>query len=105
LISFERTGQTIAEAKLCWINGIACGAYYHPTKSPTDSFLNLKFTLSSSNQGGAKRDSRNPPKHPINADDLIHAMTQLIDEAHTKGVKVIGATLTPYGGANYARPD
>ena len=41
----------------------------------------------------------------ITADQLIAAMTQLIDQAHAKGIKVIGATLTPYEGAAYASPE
>jgi lysophospholipase L1-like esterase len=55
--------------------------------------------------GAAKARQAKSPETPITADDLIHAMTQMIDEAHAKGIKVIGATLTPYGGANYERPD
>ena len=56
-------------------------------------------------EGGAQKRQEKSPETPVTADDLIHAMTQLIEQAHGKGVKVIGATLTPYGGANYARPD
>ena len=56
-------------------------------------------------EGSAAMRQEKSPETPITADDLIHAMTQLIDEAHAKGVKVIGATLTPYGGAKYERPD
>lgn len=56
-------------------------------------------------EGGAKMRQEKSPEMPVTADDLIHAMTQLIDEAHAKGVKVIGTTLTPYGGAKYERPD
>jgi lysophospholipase L1-like esterase len=56
-------------------------------------------------EGGAKMRQTKSPEDPITADDLIHAMTRLIDEAHAKGVKVIGATLTPYGGAKYERSD
>jgi lysophospholipase L1-like esterase len=41
----------------------------------------------------------------ITADDLITAMKTLIIEAHARGVKVIGATLTPFKGAGYERPD
>lgn len=55
--------------------------------------------------GLAKSRQEKSPETPVTADDLIHAMTQLIDEAHAKGIKVIGATLTPYGGAKYERPD
>ena len=56
-------------------------------------------------EGGAKMREEKSPETPVTAADLIHAMTQLIDEAHARGVKVIGATLTPYGGAKYERPD
>lgn len=56
-------------------------------------------------EGGARMRQERSPEAPVTADDLIRAMTQLIDEAHARGVKVIGATLTPYGGANYERPD
>ena len=55
--------------------------------------------------GLAQARQEKSPETPITASDLIHAMTQMIDEAHAKGIKVIGATLTPYGGANYERPD
>jgi lysophospholipase L1-like esterase len=36
---------------------------------------------------------------PLTADDLIGAMKQMIERAHTHGIKVIGCTLTPYGNA------
>ena len=35
------------------------------------------------------------------AEDLISAHTQLITRAHAKGVKIFGATLTPFWGAAY----
>ncbi len=38
----------------------------------------------------------------ITADDLIGGMKQMVERAHTHGIKVIGCTLTPYGGAGYA---
>jgi lysophospholipase L1-like esterase len=38
----------------------------------------------------------------LDPDALISAMKQLITRAHTHGIKVIGCTLTPYGGAGYA---
>lgn len=53
---------------------------------------------------GGPRQARSP-EEPVTADDLIAAMTKMIDQAHAKGIKVIGATLTPYGGANYERSD
>ena len=33
--------------------------------------------------------------------DLIAALRQIVERAHTRGLKVIGCTLTPYAGAGY----
>ncbi len=41
------------------------------------------------------------PHDPVTADDLIAGFSQLITRAHTHGIKVFGATLTPYVGAKY----
>jgi lysophospholipase L1-like esterase len=43
------------------------------------------------------------PAEAVTADELIGAYKQLIEQAHTHGVQVIGCTLTPYEGANYSR--
>jgi lysophospholipase L1-like esterase len=40
----------------------------------------------------------------VSADDLITGLSQLAARAHTHGIKVIGATLTPYMGAKYSSP-
>ena len=37
--------------------------------------------------------------------DLIAAYEQMIDSAHAKGIRVYGATLTPFGGSFYDSPD
>jgi lysophospholipase L1-like esterase len=42
---------------------------------------------------------------PASADDLIGAYKQIIERAHAHGIRVIGCTLTPYEGANYAREE
>lgn len=42
------------------------------------------------------------PAGGISADALIGGLRQMIERAHTHGIKVIGCTLTPYGGAGYA---
>jgi lysophospholipase L1-like esterase len=42
------------------------------------------------------------PPEPVTADELIFGYKQIIERAHTHGIKVIGATLTPYGGAGYS---
>ena len=39
---------------------------------------------------------------PVTPDSLIGAMRQMIERAHTHGIKVIGCTLTPYGNATEA---
>jgi lysophospholipase L1-like esterase len=38
----------------------------------------------------------------VTADQMIQAYRQLITRAHAKGIKIIGATLTPFEGAGYA---
>ncbi|MBS1814886.1 MAG: SGNH/GDSL hydrolase family protein [Acidobacteria bacterium] len=40
----------------------------------------------------------------ITADQLIDAMKQIVSRCHAKGLKIYGATLTPYLGAKYATP-
>jgi lysophospholipase L1-like esterase len=47
------------------------------------------------------------PKKPydiVSADDLIAGFSQMARRAHTHGIRVIGATLTPYVGAGYQSP-
>jgi lysophospholipase L1-like esterase len=48
------------------------------------------------NDIGGARENPSPT-----AEDLIAALKQLIERAHAKGVKIIGATLTPFEGAGY----
>ena len=44
------------------------------------------------------------PDDPVTADELIAGLSQLVTRAHTHGIKVFGATLTPYVGAGYSSP-
>src|SRR5271168_1606218 len=44
------------------------------------------------------------PYDVVTAEDLIAGLTQLAVRAHTHGIKVIGATLTPFVGAKYQSP-
>jgi lysophospholipase L1-like esterase len=37
----------------------------------------------------------------VSAQDLIMGLQQIIERAHQHGISVFGATLTPYGGADY----
>ena len=41
---------------------------------------------------------------PVTVDQLIQAYAQIIDRAPAHGIKVIGATLTPHGGAHNDSP-
>jgi lysophospholipase L1-like esterase len=45
------------------------------------------------------------PHDPVTAEELIAGLSQLVTRAHTHGIKVFGATLTPFVGAKYASPD
>jgi lysophospholipase L1-like esterase len=42
------------------------------------------------------------PENAVTAAELIAADRQMIERAHLRGIKVMGATLTPYGGAAYS---
>jgi lysophospholipase L1-like esterase len=44
------------------------------------------------------------PYDVVTAEDLIAGLSQLVTRAHTHGIKVIGATLTPFVGAKYQSP-
>jgi lysophospholipase L1-like esterase len=41
-----------------------------------------------------------PASETVSADDLIEGMKQMIERAHEHGIKVFGATLTPFEGAS-----
>jgi lysophospholipase L1-like esterase len=41
----------------------------------------------------------------VSSDDLIRGMKQMIDRAHEHGIRVFGATMTPYEGANVFTPE
>ena len=49
--------------------------------------------------GAAQNPTR--PHDVVTADDLIAGLSQLAARAHMHGIKIFGATLTPYVGANY----
>jgi lysophospholipase L1-like esterase len=44
------------------------------------------------------------PPHPVTAEQMISGFRQLIARAHAKGLKIVGATITPYEGALYYSP-
>jgi lysophospholipase L1-like esterase len=41
------------------------------------------------------------PAHKVTSEDLIAGYRQLIARAHARGLRIVGATITPYGGAMY----
>ena len=41
----------------------------------------------------------------VSADEMIAALRQVAERAHVHGIRVYGATLTPFGGAFYQTPD
>ena len=41
----------------------------------------------------------------VTSNQMIQAYRQFIARAHAKGIKIIGATLTPFEGAGYATPE
>jgi len=45
------------------------------------------------------------PAHKVTPDDLIAGYRQLIARAHSRGLRILGATITPYGGAMYYSPE
>jgi len=59
--------------------------------------------LEAINDIGHAADSEKP-YDIVTADDLIAGYSQMVRRAHTHGIKVIGATLTPYVGARYSSP-
>jgi lysophospholipase L1-like esterase len=54
------------------------------------------IVLDGINDIGGGRESAAP-----SADDIIAGYKQLIERAHVRGIKILGATLTPFEGANY----
>jgi lysophospholipase L1-like esterase len=69
----------------------------------SQSGVKYLIILESINDIGHAADPVNP-YDVVSADDLIFGLSQLAERAHTHGIKVIGATLTPYVGAKYASP-
>ena len=56
------------------------------------------------NDIGVAYNPHNPSAVPVTAEQLEQGLTQLATRAHTAGLKVYGATLTPYLGAGYSSP-
>lgn len=58
------------------------------------------IVLEGINDIGQARQNASP-----SAADLIGAHRQMIERAHSRGIKIYGATLTPFEGANYWTPE
>lgn len=58
------------------------------------------IVLESINDIGALHDP-NRPNYQLTAEDLEQGLSQIVARAHEHGIKVFGATLTPYKGAGY----
>ena len=67
------------------------------------SGVKYMIVLESINDIGHAYDSKKP-YDVVTADDLIAGLTQLAERAHMHGIKIFGATLTPYAGAGYMSP-
>jgi lysophospholipase L1-like esterase len=60
--------------------------------------------LESINDIGHAFDAKKP-YDIVSAADLIQGFAQMAERAHAHGIKIIGATLTPYVGAGYQSPE
>jgi lysophospholipase L1-like esterase len=56
--------------------------------------------------GGLARNGEVPPDdHAALVERVLSAYGQLVERAHAHGLRVFGATITPYVGSNYYHPD
>ncbi len=63
------------------------------------------IVLEGVNDLGTEANAAERHEQPATADELIAAYEQIIMRAHTHGIKVYGATITPYEGAGYFHPE
>ncbi|HEX3986119.1 MAG TPA: SGNH/GDSL hydrolase family protein [Acidobacteriaceae bacterium] len=66
----------------------------------SQSGVRYVIVLESINDIGALHDP-NRPNYQLTAEDLEQGLRQIVARAHEHGIKVFGATLTPYKGAGY----
>jgi lysophospholipase L1-like esterase len=66
----------------------------------SQSGVKYVIVLESINDIGALHET-NRPNYKLTAEDLEQGLRQIVARAHEHGIKVFGATLTPYKGAGY----
>ncbi|MFZ0629880.1 MAG: SGNH/GDSL hydrolase family protein [Acidobacteriaceae bacterium] len=66
----------------------------------SQSGVKYVIVLESINDIGTLHDA-NQPDYKLTAEDLEQGLRQIVARAHEHGIKVFGATLTPYQGADY----
>jgi lysophospholipase L1-like esterase len=79
----------------------ALARFNHDVLAPAG--VKYLILLEGINDIGEAYDPTTPRDH-VTADDVITGLSQLARRAHTHGIKVFGATITPYVGADYASP-
>ena len=112
----ERLHHSRKDARIAVLNeGISGNRVLAPGAGPAalarfdrdvlaQSGVKYLIVLEAINDIGVGYNSKSPAANPATADDLIVAYKQMIERAHSHGIQVFGATLTPYGGAGYASP-
>jgi lysophospholipase L1-like esterase len=66
----------------------------------SQSGVRFMIVMESINDIGAIHNP-NQPQYQLTAEQLEYGLTQLVNRAHERGIRVYGATLTPYKGAGY----
>jgi len=112
---FRRLHSDPRTANLGVLNeGIGGNRILHDTTGPSalarfdrdvlaQSGVQYVILMESINDIGHAYDPKNP-FDVVTTDDLIVGLSQLAERAHSHGIKVFAATLTPYLGAGYSSP-
>ncbi|HUA86396.1 MAG TPA: SGNH/GDSL hydrolase family protein [Bryobacteraceae bacterium] len=109
----ERLQKDPATSKLAVVNaGIGGNRILHDVSGPNAlarldrdviarDGVKYLIVLESINDLGWPHEAAAHGTQEVTAEQLIGGLQQIIDRAHAHGIKVFGATLTPYEGANY----
>ncbi len=63
------------------------------------------IVLEGVNDIGTRLSAKKKGETWASAEDIIDGYKQIVARAHAQGIKVYGATITPFGGSFYAEPD